>query len=159
VKRAGPGAGAAGGGPGGDGSGAGGAARGEDGVVGVDDWEICIEVEEGLMETEVDAEVTEVRWEAVEDDTWLIEVVMGTEEVLLLETEATAEGLDSLTEDTEDAAEEAVALTITCVCLWSAIYLWTGCQQTTYGDNFYDKGSRSPKYCRCFKDCRCFKYC
>jgi len=127
VKRAGPGAGAAGGGPGGDGSGDGGAGRDEDGVVGVEDWEIWMELEEDLVETEVDAETTEVRWEAVEDDTWLSEVVIGTEEVLLLETEATAEGLDSLTKGTEDAAGEAVALKITCVCLWSAIYLWTGC--------------------------------
>jgi hypothetical protein len=127
VKRAGPGAGAAGGGPGGDGSGDGGAGRDEDGVVGVEDCWIWNELGEGLVETEVDAETTEGRWEAAEDDTWLSKVVMGTEEVLLLETEATAEGLDSLTKGTEDAAEEAVALTITCVCLWSAIYLWTGC--------------------------------
>lgn len=69
-------------------------------------------MKEGLAETVVNAEVTEVRWEAVEDDTWASEVVKA------LELEATGDGADG-------ALEEAVALEMTCVCLWSAIYLWT----------------------------------
>ena len=55
------------------------------------------------MEIEPVAEVTEIRWEAVEDDTWVIEVVMT------LEIEDTAD-------DVEASVDEAVALETTCVC-------------------------------------------
>lgn len=64
-------------------------------------------MEEDLAETEVDAEVTE----ALNDDVW------PREAVKVLEIEATAVDKVSLVKSIDDAAGEAVALTITCVCL------------------------------------------
>lgn len=66
-----------------------------------------------MAETEVDAEVTETP----KDEIWLSDVVVA------LEIETTADGKISLVKRTEDAAEEAVTLTISCVCSWSAVYL------------------------------------
>lgn len=71
------------------------------------------------MGSEIDAEVEEGRWDAVEVKA--AEVYVGLEEAFGLEIEDTADGLVLL--GTDDAVEVAVALELTCVCLWSVIYL------------------------------------
>ena len=90
-----------------------------DRVDGEEDWEDGVEVEEGLVGSEIDAEVEEGRWDAVEVKA--AEVYVGLEEAFGLEIEDTADGLVLL--GTDDAVEVAVALELTCVCLWSVIYL------------------------------------